>query len=125
MKKLLVLLLILIFVPFTITACCKKASDKAITVAKSAVDIADGYLDYEITYSEASNAIDELQEDMEYVDNLAQNDKNKAKDFGISTDLLSLSSSLLIDDYQDTSESYDKVVEARNRLAEDAGLKNR
>lgn len=125
MKKIMVLLAVIMMMTITLVACGSKASDKAISVAERAVEIADEYLDNEITYSEASEEIDELEEDMEYVDNLDHDAENTVADFGISADLLSLSVSMTIDNYKSTSDSYDKVLEARNKLADDAGLKER
>lgn len=128
MKKIMVLLVV-IMLTITLAACGTNASDKAVSVAKSAIEIADKYLDNEISYSEASEAIDELEEDMEYVDDMPEDTADETKqhtaDFSISVDLTVLSLSFFNDNYDNTSETYDKVIEARNKLADDAGLKKR
>lgn len=99
-------------------------SDKALSVAKQAVEVADAYIDMEIDSDEAEEKLDALEEEMEYSFDLAIDDEHKA-DYTISVDLTLLSSAISNDSYDNTSESYDKVVEARNSLAEDAGLKKR
>lgn len=128
MKKI-TLSLCILTVLFLLTACGTNASDKAVSVAKSAIEIADKYLDNESTYSEVSEAIDDLKEDMEYVDDMPEDTADEMKqhtaDFSISVDLTVLSLSIWTDNYDNTSETYDKVLEARNKLAEDAGLKKR
>ena len=98
-------------------------SDKALSVAKQAVEVADAYIDMEIDSDEAEEKLDALEEEMEYTDDLPAGDKSG--DYVISTDLTLISHAILMDSIDNTSESYDKVVEARNSLAEDAGLKKR
>jgi len=98
-------------------------SDKALSVAKQAVEVADAYIDMEIDSDEADEKLDALKEEMEYTDDLPAEDKSE--DYVISTDLTLISHAILMDSIDNTSESYDKVVEARNSLAEDAGLKKR
>lgn len=117
-----------------ITACsCSggggNASDKAVSVASQAIEIADQYLDGDIDAGEADEKLDDLIEQMSYVDDLpdetAEESRQRAADFLISTDLTVLSYSIFNDNYEQTSDSYDEVVENRNELASDAGLKER
>ena len=102
-----------------------KASDKAVSVGKQAIAVADDYLDGKMSYKDANEKLSELKEEMEYVDNLEQGDKHKAADFGVSTGILTLSTSMLSDSFDSTSDTYAKVVEARNSLAEKIGQKKR
>lgn len=102
-----------------------KASDNAVTAAKSAVSIADNYIDNTLSESDARNKLDALEEDMAYVKDLPQDDKNKAGDFSVATGLTVLSSSILTDSISNDSKSHDKVIEARNTLAGYAGEKKR
>ena len=62
---------------------------------------------------------------MAYVDEYDPEDEQKAADFFINTSLIILSSSILLDAYDSTPESYDKIIEDRNDLAKKAGLKER
>ena len=123
-KKLCAVLLVIIV--FALTACgSTNASSKAVSIAKTAIEVADKYLDSKITAKEATEKLDELTAEMEYVDELTTEDKNKVADFSISSSILILSSSITIDDYKETSDTYEKVVEARNVLAKHAGLRKR
>lgn len=83
MKKAISILLT-IAILFTVSGCSgTKASDKAVSVAKKAVEVVDDYLDGKITYKSASEKIDDLYNEMAYVDDLAQDDENKVYDFSI------------------------------------------
>lgn len=100
-------------------------SDKASTAAKSAVEIADGYLDNELTQDSARDGLDALEEEMAYTADMSQDDKNKAGDSSVSTGITVLSSSILTDSIKNDAASHDKVVDARNKLAGYAGVKKR
>ncbi len=102
-----------------------KASAKAVSVAKSAVEVADDYLDGRLSYSQADAKLDQLKEEMAYVDDLKQGDENKASDFSISVSITLLSTDIFHDSVNKTSESYNKVIETRNDLAKAAGLSKR
>ena len=102
-----------------------KASDKAISVAKQAVEVADNYLDGKVSKDIAYDKLNSLYDEMSYVDNLTDSDPNKTEDFYIQLDTLHLSTSVLLNDINNDSKSYDEVIKARNDLAEDAGLKAR
>ena len=62
---------------------------------------------------------------MEYVDNLETGDAHKAADFSISTSITLLSSDIFNDSLKGTSDTYDKILKARNDLADKAGLSKR
>lgn len=119
MKKFLSLFTIII--AFSLVACGKDntpASDKAISCAKEAIEIAEGYLAYDIDYKEASEQLDELYEDMEYVSDMPREDEHYHGDFGIQCDLLALSSALISDNYDSSDETYDKIQEIIGNLKE-------
>ena len=98
-----------------------QASAKAVSVAKQAVEIADNYLDGKIKYEKATEQLDDL--DMSY----AYDDKSASHtaDVAISTDLTMLRGAIVTDHFDQTSESYNKVLAKRNDIAKDAGLKTR
>lgn len=97
-------------------------SSKAQAVAKQAVEVADGYLDGELDYDAASEVLDELDEEMEYV---YGNEDPNMDDMGVSSDISLLSHAILMDDLDETSESYDEVVDKRNDIANAAGIAKR
>ncbi len=105
------------------------ASSKAVSVAQRAIDIADRYLDGELKYREASSQINDLDEEMKYASSLpdgtAEEIKRKTADSMIMYDISALGMKITLDGIEKTSESYDKVLETRNEIAERAGLKKR
>lgn len=102
-----------------------KASNKAVSVGKQAVSVADDYLDGKLTYDEADEKLDELSDEMDYVDDMKQGDKNKAADFSIQANIVRLSSGIFNDSISGTDETYDSVVDTRNSLADKVGEKKR
>lgn len=94
------------------------ASNKAISCAKEAIEIAESYLSYDIDYEEAIESLDELYEDMEYVSDMSRDDEHYYGDFRIQCDLLVLSSALLSDNYYSSDETYDKIQEIIGNLKE-------
>lgn len=120
-------ILVIVVLVIALSGCSgsTKASDKAISIGKQAVSVVDDYLDGKLTYDEADEKLDGLKSDMQYVDDLPQDDEHKAADFGISTDITLISHDLLIDNVDNTSESYDELVDRRNALAEEVGEKKR
>ena len=125
MKRICCILLCVVLLLFSGCGNSTKASDKAVAVAESAIEVADNYLDNIYSYSEAYDKLSELKNQMAYVDEYDPEDEQKAADFFINTSLIILSSSILLDAYDSTHESYDKIIEYRNDLAKKAGLKER
>ncbi|MGN0321277.1 MAG: hypothetical protein ACI4D1_10215 [Lachnospira sp.] len=104
-----------------LTACGNdgpKASNKAISCAKEAVEIAEGYLSYDIDYDEANERLNELREDMEYVSEMSKDDEHYSADFSIQINLLGLSTALVSDNYKSSDETYDKIQEIIDELQE-------
>jgi len=126
-SKLRVFLLIILLFVLSLTACSSdtKASEKAISVAKSAIEVADNYLDNKISKDEADSQLSSLKSDMSYVDDMEQNDEHKATDFSISSSITMLSTNIFHDSLDSTNETYDKILETRNDIAEKAGLEKR
>ncbi len=102
-----------------------KASDKAISVGKQAIAVADDYLDGKLTYHTADEKLGELCDEMDYVDDLEQGDKNKAADFSVQADIVTLSSAIFNDSVDKSDKTYEKVKDKRNEIAEDIGEKKR
>ena len=127
LRRFFIIVFSIILVLLTFSSCGgkTKASDKAISVAKSAIGVADDYLDSKLSYSEASEKLSKLKDEMEYVDNLETGDAHKAADFSISTSITLLSSDIFNDSLKGSSDTYDKILKARNDLADKAGLSKR
>lgn len=111
----------------TITACDKKtkASSKAISVATQAVAVADKYLNGVVSYDQIKADLNNIQNEMKYAENGGTGTDEQRADFSISLDILHLSTTILFDSIDKNAKSYDEVLEARNELAEDAGLTTR
>lgn len=125
-KKLLAAALCFVFT-IGLFGCSEKtnASDKALSVGKQAISIVDEYLDGTATYEEAYEKLSELQEEMDYVDDMDRENEHRVDDFLISSDLIMLSHRLLMDYYDGTDETYNDIIEQRNDLAEEIGESKR
>lgn len=99
-------------------------SDKAMSVAKQAVKVIDDYLEGNISYEEARDKISGLDDDMEYANSIEYGEEHY-DDRWLRHDLTMLSFSLMSDRWDGDLESYEELVEDRNKIAEDAGLKKR
>lgn len=96
-----------------------KPSAKAISCASSAIEIGENYLSGDTDYSSAHNGIEEIQEELEYIDDLTSDDENYFADQKIQLHIMSLSIDLISDNKESSSESYDKVQEDIDVLKED------
>lgn len=134
MKRFFVLLLAIVLL---LSACSsgtnssgKKPTEKALAVAKRALEIADDYLDFNNSASDACDALDALEKELNYVENFDYEETHATADWNIRFDI-SMLSFAIFDDHsnvilgEDSLESYEKVKESRNKLAEDAGLPKR
>lgn len=125
MKRTVSLILAVVMLAGMLTGCGSKveASEKGTSIARSAIQIADDYLDNEITGDRAMDKLDELSEKMEYLDSMPRDtDEENSQylaDFGISTDLTMLAHEILFD--KNGENRYDKIIEIRNDLAETIG----
>lgn len=101
------------------------ASDKAVSVAKQAIEVVDQYLDGETDGSEASDKLDELKEKMEYVDDMptgtSKEKRQHTADSSVATDIFILSADIVLDKHDADVDSYDELVSKRNELAEKIG----
>ena len=125
MKKVIMPFLCLSLILFAACSTGIDASDKAVSVAKNAIEVVDAYLDGEMTYSETSDQLDTLKSEMDYVDEMEPGAEHKAEDFSIGAKILMLSTKVTSNSIYGDSESYEEVVDARNELAEDVGLGKR
>ena len=127
MKKILVLILAVVLL---LTACSGTkvtASAKAVSLAKQAVEAIDGYLDGDTSYKEAHAAVEEASRKMEYTSNYTGTDMTDEQraDWYIHMNLVHAASALTFDNYEGTPERFNDVVDARNKIAEYAGLGKR
>ena len=101
------------------------ADAKGVAIAKKAIEIADDYLDMNISYSEAADELDELYDELgEYYDSM-ETSSAKTADLIIHIDIGSLKYSITMDGINSTSETYEDVISDRNELASDIGAKKR
>ena len=98
-------------------------SDPHYQYALKAIEIADGYLDFDLTADEAYADISELEERKEDLPDGKVGDKTHAKDFGIESNVAILSSALFRGYLG--SEVYNDVLKSRNDLAKAIGEKAR
>lgn len=120
MKKYLSLFIIVIVL--SLTGCGESstpASNKAIACANEAVEIGENYLSYEITYTEATSLLNELQKDMSYVTTDDNNqDEHHVADLSISIAIQSLNTALMNDEHGGSNKTYDEVQAAIEALKE-------
>lgn len=115
-------LLVMAFCILFLSACGRAdVSDKALSCGEKALGIADAYLNKNIDASTAREKLDELHEEMKYVDEMSHDNRYKAGDFSVSVCILSLSNSILIDGYEGDNETYENVKEDRDNLADTLG----
>jgi len=101
----------------TVTAA--KASEKAIGIAKEAVEVADDYLDGELYILWAEEEMGYLLSEMSYVNNLSDNISTKDGDTEIYMDIFNLYYALYY------GQSYDDILLYRNYIASDIGVRRR
>lgn len=89
------------------------ASDKALSCAQQAIDVANDYLSGDVSYDRALKKLDSLSTDMNYVtdENDVENNEHHFDDFNINTCILGLSIDITHDNYENDSESYDKILD--------------
>lgn len=117
---------------FAIIACCaycdnqsSKVSEQHYRYALKAIEIADSYLDYDVSASYAYRQISDLKSREDELPDTESGDETHVNNFLVETDVLSLSIDLLMASYHGDSEYYSEVLEARNDLAERIGVKKR
>ena len=103
----------------------RTASAKATSTGKQVISTLDGYLDGDISYEEANEKISDLYEDMAYVSDQDTSDEHHIKDAAIRTHISAIDTGLTYDNFKNDSDSFDRLVDARNKLAEDLGEKER
>ena len=84
-------------------------SDKAVSCANKAIETAEKYLSYALDYKEATEIINDLQSDMEYVSVLSMEASNYFPDFNIRSVLMRLSIDLIDDNFKGSDETYSKI----------------
>jgi len=122
MKKRTVLLILFLVSALLVAACNDnnlKPSKKAVSCAKSAIEVANQYLDRELDYTGTIDQLEELLDDMEYVDDLSDDDENKVADFSIQSNILILSTSITRDNHENDRDSFSDVEKAISSLKKD------
>ena len=117
-----VFLFFLIVIILSLTACGGdelRASNKAIACANEAIKIGEAYLAYDMDYDEATELLNELQNDMSYVtEDSNTNDEHHVPDLELSVAIQSLNLALIGDKFDRTNETYDEVQAAVDALKE-------
>ena len=130
MKKILVLIFVNLFLLSCVSCATTSASIKAVSVGKQAIVILDDYLDGKQDYKSAYEQVEELFDQMKYaesyneIDYSDRTDEQKA-DKDVYFYLLSSKIYLISDNMDRTPESYAKVLEIRNELAQVIGVSDR
>ena len=93
--------------------------------ALQAIEIADQYLDYKITATEAAIMIESLRQRESELPSIDSDDDNYFVHRGITSDVMYLSHDLQIPQFDPSSEKYNDILERRNELAEVIGEKKR
>ncbi|MCD8295044.1 MAG: hypothetical protein LUE27_07380 [Clostridia bacterium] len=105
------------------------ATDKGVSVASQAIEVIDGYLDGKTSYDTAKDTLSSLSSEMDYIEDMPNETSDemaqRTADTLIRSKLTIISGDILDDYYHGDNETYDKIVEDRNELAENAGLESR
>lgn len=128
MKRFLALVLVAVITIASLCACSNNTvnlSEKALAVAKSAIETTDNYLDSKIGYDEVYDKLSELENEMNYVGEKTAEERMENRDFYVSSGITILRSCITTDSLRSSDTSYKKIIDARNSLAEEAGLEKR
>lgn len=128
MKRFLALVLVAAITLASLCACSNNAvnvSEKALAIAQSAIEATDDYLDSKVGYDEVSNKLTELENEMNYVYDKTDEERMKNNDFYVLSDITIIRSCITNDNFYNSDTSYKEIIEARNSLAEEAGLEKR
>lgn len=120
------LTLLLILVTFCACSASKnvEASKKAISIGTRCIGVLDDYIDGKMGREEASNIMEELQDRMSYASEYAGKD-NTAEQTGdllLYFTIVSTAWDVYNDGYYGNVETYEKVIEDRNKIAEFLGM---
>lgn len=127
MKKTLVLILAVVLL---LTACSGgkvAASAKAVSVGKQAVETIDAYLDGSLSGKDANEKLSDLGRQLEYTGEYAgkkMSDQESA-DWFIKVDIDLANHEIIMDAYKGSPETFDKIAEKRNEIAERVGVSKR
>lgn len=94
MKKIFALVLVAAITIASLCACSNNTvnlSEKALAVAKSAIEATDNYLDSKIGYDEVSDKLSELDDEMSYVAEKTAEERMENRDFYVSSGITILS----------------------------------
>ncbi len=95
-------------------------SAKAKSCAEQAIEVANNYLNGELSYGIASGKLDELSTDMDYVneDSDAETNPNHSTDFRISIAITGLSVDMISDNHNSNAETFDEILTDIEELEE-------
>lgn len=130
MKKIFVTILVAVLLLSCVSCATTSASIKAVSVGKQAIVILDDYLDGKQDYKSAYEQLEELFDQMKYAEAYDKIDFSDRTDEQIADKdvyfyLLSSKTYLISDNMDRTPESYEKLLENRNKLARVIGVAER
>ena len=128
MKKMIVVLLLIssVLLCSCVAKVESKASSKALSVAKQAIQVLDGYLDGTTNNKECINKLKELNDQLDYVHgNKSQMSDEETADWQISARITAANHKVLMDGTNGNAATYQEVIDARNELAKIIGEKSR
>ena len=124
MRRVFGVLVVFVMVLVVLVGCgpSTDVSQRNVNIATQAIEIADSFLDGNISATEARRQIDNLQPI--FTDSTGNSSEDLAN-FLLSSDMLLLRGSLSLVIHDNTTEERNRVLESRNRLAERAGIRAR
>lgn len=121
-------LIFFLSISFLLSGCGGKPSnisDEHYQYGKKAIEIIDSYLDYEIDADEAYQQMKNLSARKETLPQTEFGDKTHSADFGVEVGVSNADFYLLELRYNPSNEHLQKLIEARNRIADEIGMKQR
>ena len=90
-----------------------------------AIEIADNYLDFNITASEAYEKLNELCERENELPKTESNDETHFANTLIEVDVSNITGQMMHVKYEVNEDKLQKIIDTRNRLADDVGVEKR
>lgn len=127
MKKILVLIMAVVLLLTACSGAKATASAKAVSAGKQTVEALDAYLDGSMSGKDANEKLSDLGQQLDYTNDYSgkkMSDQERA-DWTIRMDITLVNHEVIMDNYKGNPETFDKIVEYRNEIAELVGVSKR
>lgn len=127
MKKL-VIFIMCVFISAMFTACKSEQNElceQNVQYGKKLIDIADSYIEYEVTPKEAKELIDVLEQRTPELDDFEPGTDDYFAASELQNCTAEISLALNRDDFSQSSESYNEILVSRNTVADLIGIERR